>query len=111
MSRARRFFKLIAAAFLLTQIVLLAISYAPYRQIPQSVPNTNTRNYRSPIPPLIHQVFLFPEGVRNTHYRPSKYQMSWQTSQFAYTFYSDAAALTLIRNHLPEYLSTFNALP
>ena len=112
-SRARRFFQFIGAAFLITPIIFLTIFDAPgtYRQIPRSVPDVNTTVYRSPIPPLIHQVFFFPEGARNTNYRPSKYQTSWQTSHFSYTFYSNAAALTLIRNHLPEYLSTFNALP
>jgi alpha 1,6-mannosyltransferase len=112
-SRVRQFLLFIGAAFLVTSIVLLAIFDAPgtYRQVPRSVPHVTTTYYQSPIPPLIHQVFFFPEGARNTHYRPTKYQMSWQTSPFAYTFYSDAAALTLIQNHLPEYLSTFNALP
>lgn len=37
--------------------------------------------------------------------------MSWQTSHFAYSFYTDAAAITLLKQHLPEYLPTFLALP
>jgi mannosyltransferase OCH1-like enzyme len=60
---------------------------------------------------LIHQNFFFADSGNPGHYRPSKYQLSWQTSHFTYSFYSDAAALTLLQNHLPEYLSTFQALP
>jgi alpha 1,6-mannosyltransferase len=109
----KRFFIFIGAACLLTPLILLAIfdKSTTYRQIPRSVPDTNTTIYLSPIPPLIHQNFFFSDTAKHTRYRPSKYQMSWQTSQFAYTFYSDAAALTLLQNHLPEYLPTFLALP
>jgi alpha 1,6-mannosyltransferase len=109
----KRFFIFIGASCLLTPLILLAIfdKSSTNRQIPRSVPDVNTTNYRSPIPPLIHQNFFFADTSKHTRYRPSKYQMSWQTSHFAYTFYSDAAALTLLKNHLPEYLPTFIALP
>ena len=109
----RRFIIFIGLACIVSPLVLLAIFDYPgmYHEVPRSVLNANTTSYRSPIPPLIHQVYFFPEGTKHTQFRPSKYQMSWQTSHFAYTFYSDAAAITLFRNHLPEYLSTFLSLP
>jgi alpha 1,6-mannosyltransferase len=112
-TRVKQFFIIVGTAFILIPIALLTLFDAPgtYRPIPRSVGNGNTTNYRSPIPPLVHQVFFFPDGSRNIHFRPSKHQLSWQTSNFAYTFYSDVAALTLFQNHLPEYLSTFITLP
>ena len=111
--RIRRFIIFTAVVFVVTPIVLLAASKTPgrYLQIARPVPNTNTTVYKSPIPPLVHQVFFFPEGATTTSFRQSKYQISWELSNFAYNFYSDAAALTLLRNHLPEYLSTFISLP
>ena len=112
-SRARRFLIFIGISCILSPLVLLTLFNTDLtsRQIPRSVPNANVTNYRSPIPPLIHQNYFFGDGGKQTRYRPSKYQMSWQTSHFAYTFYSDAAALTLVRNYLPEYLPTYTALP
>jgi alpha 1,6-mannosyltransferase len=109
----KRFFIFIGASFLLTPLVLLALfdRATTYRQIPRSVPDANITNYRSPIPPLIHQNFFSADATKHIRYRPSKYQMSWQSSHFAYTFYSDETALNLFKNHLPEYLPTFVALP
>jgi hypothetical protein len=112
-SRMKRFFIFIAAAFFLIPFILLAIfdSHATYRQVPRSVPESSIISYRSPIPPFIHQNFFFAAGANPARYRPSKYQLSWQTSQFAYAFYTDAAALTLFKTHLPEFLPTFLSLP
>jgi len=109
----KRFFIFIAAAFFLIPLILLAIfdSHATYRQVPRSVPESSIISYRSPIPPFIHQNFFFAAGANPARYRPSKYQLSWQTSQFAYAFYTDAAALTLFKTHLPEFLPTFLSLP
>src|SRR5271156_6493884 len=96
-TRIRRFFIFIGAAFVLTPIAFLVLFGPPeytYRQIPQSeVTFINSTHYKSPIPPLIHQVFFFPDGTKNNRHKTTKYQLSWQSSQFAYTFYSDTAAL------------------
>jgi len=112
-TRIKRFLIVVVASCIVTPFVYFTIFDTPgsYRQIAWSVADANTTNYRSPIPPLIHQNFFFGEGANPARYRPSKYQLSWQTSHFTYTFYSDAAALTLLRDHLPEYLPTFQALP
>lgn len=112
-SRARRFLIFIGVLCILSPLVLLTLFNTDLtsRQIPRSVPNANVTNYRSPIPPFIHQNYFFGDRGKQTRYRPSKYQMSWQTSHFAYSFYSDAAAITLLKTHLPEYLPTFLALP
>jgi alpha 1,6-mannosyltransferase len=112
-TRIKRFLIFIATSCIVTPIVLFTIFDTPgtYPQIPRSVADVNTTNYKSPIPPLIHQNFFFAEGISRDRYRPSKHQLSWQTSHFTYHFYSDAAALTLFQRHLPEYLPTFLALP
>jgi alpha 1,6-mannosyltransferase len=109
----KRLFIFIGITCFLSTFILLGISNAPitHRHIPLSALNRNTTDYRSLIPPFIHQVFFFPKGRKPTHFRPSKYQMSWLTSYFAYTFYSDVSALALFQNHLPEFLSTFTTLP
>jgi alpha 1,6-mannosyltransferase len=109
----RRFLIFLGVACFVLPLLLLTIfndDLTP-RKIPSSSLDANITNYRSPIPPLIHQNYFFSEGTPRKRYRPSKYQLSWQTSHFAYSFYSDAAAITLLRQHLPEYLPTFLALP
>ena len=113
MSRVKRFFLFVGTAFLLTPLLIIAIFDNPVtsRQRPRSIPTANSTHYKSRIPPLIHQVYFFPSAAKAATFRPSKYQISWQSSHFAYTFYTDAAAQSLIEDHLPEYLSTFNALP
>jgi len=113
--RIKRFFIFLGVSVIVTPLVLFAVFRhpPPYRQILRINPDFDTisaGDYKSPIPPLVHQVFFFPEGEKR-QFRPTKYQITWQTSNFAYTFYSDAAALTLFRNHLPEFLPTFTALP
>lgn len=106
----RRFYVLFGAALALVLLILFYIPGA-YRQVPRAIVTVNTTNYKSPIPPLVHQVYLFPDGAESAIFPPSKYQLSWQTSHFAYTFYSDAAALALVRDYLPEYLPTYTSLP
>ena len=113
--RIKRFFIFLGISVIITPLAFLAIfkTSSPYRQILRLDPDAeavDAGDYESPIPPLVHQVFFFPEGGKR-QFRPTKYQITWQTSNFAYTFYSDAAALTLFRNHLPEFLPTFIALP
>jgi mannosyltransferase OCH1-like enzyme len=113
MSRVKRFLLFVGTAFLLTPLLFIALFDIPVtsRQLPRSIPTANSTHYKSPIPPLIHQVFFFPSAAKAAAFRPSKYQISWQTSHFAYTFYTDGAAQSLIEDYLPEYLSTFNSLP
>jgi len=112
-TRIRRFLIFIGVSCIVTPLALLAFFETPgtYRQVPRWVADVNTTNYKSPIPPVIHQNFFFAEGTKHARFRPSKYQLSWQTSHFTYHFYSDAAALNLLSTHLPEYLPTFLALP
>ena len=114
MSRVNRFFLFISTAFLLTPLLLITIfdsPVIPYRQLPRSISAANLTHYKSPIPPLIHQVYFFSLQAQATAFRPSKYQISWQMSRFPYTFYRDFDAQLLVETHLPEYLPTFNALP
>jgi len=114
MSRAKRFSLFVGMVFVLTPLFLITIfdpPVLPYRQLHRSVSAANSTHYKSPIPPLIHQVYFFPSQAKATTFRPSKYQSSWQMSRFAYTFYTDVAAQSLIKAYLPEYLPTFNALP
>jgi mannosyltransferase OCH1-like enzyme len=116
MSRVKCFFLFICTAVVLTSLIIIAFyEISPTYPLPRTVPDTinaiTTHPYKSPIPPLIHQVFFSHSPGKVSTFRPSKYQISWQSSEFAYNFYTDVAAQSLIENHLLEYLSMFNSLP
>jgi alpha 1,6-mannosyltransferase len=109
-SRTRRFCRFVGIALILIPLLLLTFSSRQHTSRTPVRPETivTAPSYTSPIPPLIHQNYFSSPGKA---YKPSKYQPSWQTSSFTYTFYSDLAALTLLQTHLAEYLPTYLSLP